>query len=150
MLVSKTFSIGFKFGEHAGHSTTPTFVCRKNAIVSLALYLVQKMVYVNKVIGCGNLERFDMHDLIMVFLSSHRHQKFWGHPRTIGDVNPHVTASSHWFVICFVPLTSANVIWYSHHGPTRRSAPLTETLAPNSLSSPGVSAPVGWAVVRVG
>ena len=63
MLVSKTFSIGFKFGEHAGHSTTLTFVCRKNAIV-------------NKVIGCGNLEQFDMYDLIMVFLSSPRHQKF--------------------------------------------------------------------------
>ena len=76
MLVSKTFSIGFKFGEHAGHSMTLTFVCRKNAIVSLALYSVQKMVYVNKVIGCGNLEQFDMHDLIMVFLSSPRHQKF--------------------------------------------------------------------------
>ena len=74
--VSQTFSIGFKFREHAGHSTTLTFVCRKNAIVSLALYSVQKMVYVNKVIGCGNLEQFDMHDLIMVFLSSHRHQKF--------------------------------------------------------------------------
>ena len=77
--VSQTFSTGFKFGEQAGHSMTLTFVCRKNAIVSLALYSVQKMVYVNKVIvveGCGYLEQFDMYDLIMVFLGLSRHQKF--------------------------------------------------------------------------
>ena len=77
---------------------------------------MQKMVYVNKVIGCGNLEQFDVHDLIMVFLSS---STILRTPRTIWDINPNVTASSHWFVICFIPLTSANVIWYSYHGPTR-------------------------------
>ena len=45
-------------------------------IINVLDYIINVLESVNKVIGCGNLEQFDMHDLIMVFLSSPRHQRF--------------------------------------------------------------------------
>ena len=115
---------------------------------SSPLQCIQKMVSVNKIIACGYLEQFDVVWYIRSyngFLTFTSPPKILRTPHDHRGVNLSMTASLHWFVIYFVPLSFANAIWSSYHGPTKNHQKCSphRNFAPNSFLFSRVAAPVG-------